>query len=122
MYQFTFLIIIKLGDLMTVKLNAVEAHVTPGFQELLKEGLQLFPLLVLLETVSDHLLACIFSFKHVIKLANHMICEFNDRVEMPQLEQGIILVDTQIYYWERFFVSLYILETSDHVLEGLGSY
>jgi hypothetical protein len=60
--------------------------------------------------ISDPLLARILSLEHVVELANQVIREFYDRVEMPELKQGLILVDTDLQNWESFLVSLYILE------------
>jgi hypothetical protein len=51
-----------------------------------------------------------------------MICEFDDRIEMPQLFQGLIIVNANIDNWEGLFVSFHILERCDHILEGLSSY
>ena len=70
MYQFIVLIISKLFDLMTLKLDAVEAHASPGFQKGLEESLQLSPFLILLEVFFDLLLARVFSLQHVIELAD----------------------------------------------------
>jgi hypothetical protein len=122
MYQFIVLIIGKLFDLMTLKLDGVEANVTPGFQKGFEESLQLFPFLVLLEVFFDLLLARIFSFHHVIELSYQMICEFDYRIEMPQLYQGNILVDAYLHYREGLLVSFHILERCDHIIEGLSSY
>jgi hypothetical protein len=41
---------------------------------------------------------------------------------MPQLDQGLILVDAHLQNRECLLVSLKIFERCDHILEGLGSY
>ena len=48
MNELTLLIIIKLGQLMTLKLDGVEAHSSPGSRERLKEHLKLSILIVIL--------------------------------------------------------------------------
>jgi hypothetical protein len=120
--ELTLLIIINLLELMTLKLNAVEAHACPGFQEGLEENLKLSPLLVLLEVLFDLFLSCVLSLMHVVELADQVIREFDDRIEMPQLYQGLILVDANLHYREGLLVSFHILERGFHILEGLRSY
>ena len=122
MYQFIVLIISKLFDLMTLKLDSVEAHTSPGFQKGFEENLQVSPFLVLLEVFFDLPLARVFSLQHVIELADQMICEFDYRIEVPQLYQGLILVDAYLHYREGLFISFHILERCNHIIEGLSSY
>jgi hypothetical protein len=69
MNQLTVLIIFKFSELVTLKLDAVEAHICPGFQEGIEEALELSSFLILLEVVFDLLLPRIFSLKHVIEFA-----------------------------------------------------
>lgn len=45
-------------------------------------------------------MAGILSVYHVAKLGYQVIREFDDRVELPQLEQGLILVDADLQNWE----------------------
>ena len=121
-YELTLLIIIKFLELMTLKLNAVQAHACPGFQEGLEENLQLSPLLVLLEVLFDLLLSRVLSLEHVVELSDQVICEFDDRIEMPQLYQGLVLVYAHLNYREGLLIGFHVLERCDHILEGLGSY
>jgi hypothetical protein len=72
--------------------------------------------------ISDPLLARILSLEHVVELAYQVIRELYDRVEMPELEQGLVLVDANLQNRESFLVCFYILERCDHVFERLGSY
>jgi hypothetical protein len=58
----------------------------------------------------------------VVELAYQVIREFDDRIEMPQLYQGLIIVDAHLHYREGLLVSFHTLERGDHILKGLGSY
>ena len=62
MNELAVFIIFKFTELVTLKLDALEAHICPGFQEGIEEALELSSVLVLLEVVFDLLLACILSF------------------------------------------------------------
>jgi hypothetical protein len=60
--------------------------------------------------ISDPLLARILSLKHVVELAYQVIREFYDLVEMPELEQSLVLIDADLQNRESFLVSLNIFE------------
>ena len=67
-----------------------------------------------IELFFDLLLARVLSLQHVVELADY-------RIEMPQLDQGLILVDAHLHNREGLLVGLNILKRGYHILEGLGS-
>jgi hypothetical protein len=73
MNELTLLIIIKLGELMTLKLDGVEAHSCPCRHERLKEHLKLSILIVILQVFFYLVYSSIFSLEHIVELINQVI-------------------------------------------------